>query len=394
MRRILWGEYMNNRAYVRGDIVRSTIAAIAIAVAGALILSGCAPGPVPGATTHPGGTPSATATVTPAESAPVPRFDLGCEQLLRSSDVTDLFGTEVSLQKDTSTIESLSGPRGNAVRQLGGLVCLWSDGRPHRDSEGSAPGAWVTVRPDADKEWAAYASAYGESALGLRCPDSEQTAMCLGEYGIHGYWLDITINNAAMASGATALGTVTPIVDRIRSAVSALPAPRPAWTPSPAPAAIPTDCEAFVPIDSVRTALAQTKPLAYSVGDGWSLPGTITSTPARGGCFVGTTESDDIIVGIEWLSGGAWAYTREVGPRLTDGSAKDAHIDGMRSGDSAVWCDDAAARCFLDLRVGGSWVRSTVLLDGGRTTFSVEDREAAKQGLPALGAAIVASLGG
>jgi hypothetical protein len=365
MRRILWGEYMNNNAYERADFVRAAMAAIA--VGGALILTGCASGPVPGATAHPGGaTSSATATVKPVESAPVQRFDLGCEQLLMPGDVTALFGTDVSLQNDTSTIESLSGPRGNAVRQLGGLVCLWSDGRPHHESESSAPGAWITVRPDADKEWAAYASAYGESALGLRCPGSEQTAMCLGEYGIHGYWVDITINDAALADGATALGTVTPIVDRIRSAVSALPAPRPAWTPSKAPAIIPTDCEAFVPIESVRTALAQTKPLAYSVGDGWSLPGTITSTPARGGCFVGTTESDDIIVGIEWLSGGAWAFTREVQPRLADGSAKDAHVDGMRAGDSALWCDDTAARCLLDLRVGGSWVRSTVLLDGGR----------------------------
>jgi hypothetical protein len=383
---------MDNKAYACADIVRAAMAAVAVGAA--LILTGCASGPVPGATARPDrATSSATASVEPVESAPVQRFDLGCEQLLASGDVTALFGSEVSPQKDTSTIESLSGPRGNAVRQLGGIVCLWSDGRPHSESESSAPGAWITVRPDADKEWAAYASAYGESTLGLRCPGSEQTAMCLGEYGIHGYWVAITINDAALASGATALGTVTPIVDRIRSVVSALPAPRPAWTPSKAPATIPADCEAFVPIESVRTALAQTKPLAYSVGDGWSLPGTITSTPARGGCLVGTTESDDIIVVVEWLSGGAWAYTREVEPRLADRSAEDAHVDGMRAGDSALWCDDTAVRCFLDLRVGGSWVRSTLLLDGRGATFSDEDREAAKQGLPALGAAIAASIG-
>jgi len=374
-------------------IAKSCAALLAVAVVVSLVScagSDDAPGSRPAE-----GTTSPTASAFPVASAPSQRFDLRCEQLLPATDATALFESGVTLQSDMTGIESLSGPRGNAVRQLGGLVCLWSDGRRYPPAdEAQAPGVWVTVRPDAEQQWAKYASTYGESALALRCGTEEPPVTCLGEYGVHGYWIEIKIRGVVANHGESAVEAVTPLVDRIRSAVAALPEPRDPWSVPANAASIPSDCEAFLPIATVKAALRQTKPIVYSVGDGWSLPGTIQTDAHYGGCFVGTTEQDDILVGTEWLAGGAWAFDREVAPRLAAGKAKAVAVDGLRDGDAAALsCDDAADTCAIDLRVGGNWVRSTVFLSS-TSAFSSDDRRAAVAGLPALGAAIVATLAG
>lgn len=388
---------MKSHVYTRATGV---VAAVSILVA----LVGCAGRA--GAGDPPIEAPHASATSTPAADEPHQRFPLTCSQLMSDDAVAHLLGGDIGLV-DHRLDPDLSGPTGNAIIQNGGMVCLWSAGSSLDPAQGGSktPFIRLMVRPDAQQQWDAYAAAYGESALDTRCSDSAGATVavptaCYLEFMRGGYWVDVSVvgvvgNGIHRPLEKEAVAEVTPAFDSIKSVIGALPAPAPAWTAPSSASALPASpadaaaCERFLPIAGVEGALGVKSALAYSRGDGWSLPGTIRTDPAAGSCGIGTAGTEDVLGVVSWLRGGSWGYDRDVRGGEKGPSAP---VAGLAPSDSATLeCIMAAPNCILELRLGSDWVRVKIFPAAtGGPSISAADIAAARANILALGALIVA----
>ncbi|MCU1416752.1 MAG: hypothetical protein JWP32_926 [Schumannella sp.] len=280
-------------------------------------------------------------------------LNIPCSKLSAAVSPSTFFSTTIA-ERDAAaqTIrETHELPEDDAIRQVGGLTCEWSNGLPT-----TGKGGWLGVRlellPAAETSFRAWADTWGFTGTAvLGCDGSLLPWVCTYDGLVDGDWLSM---RAVGVAGSTA---GRELLRGLRDAVQlAGPSGAPVWSPPAGSVRLPRTCDAIVPGSFVDTAFSPRFPVeTYVDFFGSSVPSGARSRVGAVVCAWLVDGAD--IASMITLPGGAWAWP-EARPLLTrPGALRPLSIPSLRPGDEAyLRCDASRQDCFVDLIVGGNWI--------------------------------------
>lgn len=370
----------------------------ALGVALACVVFGttaCGPTPTPTATpdipVSDSETPAPDDAAAPASGErPEPAIDATCNDLTNPAQLDPIFAVAVNLAPPTRTYEYVGARIAEewVVRQAGGVACQWSDPDGIATSEGRyLAGMDLRLLPASGPQWQQFSDANGDGSDRLfRCDDYGNCDY--DQYTSTGWWLSLSafnIDSLASPSEA-ALRTLTqPVFSAIASTVAALPAPAPFSPPAP-DIAFGGGCTGVTTGDRVSSALGLGFPVDFET---YEYPRLATAAMLSiGGSDCRWARSSDgwDIAYVEVLPGGAWAQEAAKAAMEANGaSVPTPAVAGVPAGATALYHHvDSTA---LDVVLGGSWIKITIVGGGLTGGLSVEDA------LIAIGADIAAHAG-
>ena len=297
------------------DIARRGLTVTTIAVA-ALLLAGCAEAAEPAASSSsPTSAPVPSETPEP-ETGPRSLFDDDCARLLSETDATTIVGAPVQLA------DRLYETGDVAIRQLGGIQCVWSD-------PAATVGAALSLVVLPSRVGGEPVEDYCDPDFGC---SFTATASDFDLYGL--------VRGAV--AGEPLLPRAAAATEAFTLAVAAQAVPEPYLVDAAWP--VPIDCAALDTAGIVGTLIGDPAAVGFSTGgDAEPNAGFYAAHEAAGAVTCGWSgESDGITAQI--LPGGAW-IAEEI---AATGGAQPATVPGV---DSAVVIDDA-----LHVFDGDNWI--------------------------------------
>jgi len=295
-----------------------TVATIALA---ALLLAGCAEAEAPATSASPTAEPAPSATPEP-EAGPLSLFDDDCAGLLSPADATTIVGAPVQLAnrlRETGDV---------AIRQLGGIQCVWSD-------PAATAGAALSLVVLPSRAGGAPVEDYCDPDFGC------SFAASASDFDLYGLVRGADAGEQLLPRAAAATEAFT-------LAVASQAVPEPYRVDAAWP--VPIDCAALDTAGVVGTLVGDPAAVGFATGgDAEPNAGFYAAFEAAGAVTCGWSgESDGITV--EILPGGAWIEDEIA---ATSG-AQPTTVTGV---DSAVVIGDA-----LHVFDGDNWIvlRGTV----------------------------------
>jgi hypothetical protein len=257
------------------------------------------------------------------------------------------------------------------VETLGGLVCEWSNGKPHNTPTGD-PGGYegvrVSVMPDATAQWAKYRETYQLDSDTQRYCSSYPPASCYLETLVGSTWVSILMAGLSADVGSADeqfVAAITPYTSKVVDVIAATTQTGPRWYPPAGTTELPEDCEAFITDDALVAALGATIPINHSrPGGGWSQASGAIEDVGSPWCNWLQNGSDAGVGTLSWLPGGEWAVTELMDVATEPSAPEEVAIDGLPAADSAwIRCDAGDDRCVVDMAYGGNWIEAAVNVD-------------------------------
>lgn len=339
-------------------------------VPGALValafLAGCGAQPA----ANQSGTPAPADTV----AEPTARLGLECADLVPEDLVAETVAGGLVVVPHAVTVLGAS-PLSYALEQLGGTVCAATDPTVAVSVDGTGPdvpGYTVLVLPEAAQQYARYAELYPGVTSGADAPYGDVSdgacfgrgaeSSCTSNILIGSTWIEVALRgidvDAALSDDDVA-ARVAPLIESIVTTVADGPAPGPLWTPSADTVALPDECTGYATEDEARSALARTEELwvGPAGGGGWSLSAGAWTMSGAQRCSWLLDGSENGILGVTALPGGAWAYdTMTSLAAATDPAGRaDESIPGIER--ASFGCATSTMTCTLDTVIGGNWVQ-------------------------------------
>jgi hypothetical protein len=351
----------------------------ALAAGAALaLLAGCsttAPTPVASPTAA-SVAPSPTPTVE-AVSAPQPLIDLTCAELGAALPLDSTFATAVSEQNRANSEYQAwpSSPEAFLVRQLGGLVCEFSNGEPDSKIAGSSEayvGVNIYVLPDAAEQWAGHVERSPDWAgAPVRCSSLAGGFFCVVDGFGSDRWVEVFVKGALTESAGTTLANAALALVTTAGSTDAR------WAPPSDTLALPDRCDAILAEAQVQAATGSTRPFQVVLVGGlpWGLYGGAQAKDPTIKCAIGLGDEESYIGDITMQPGGEWAWaeaqTLVNSTRIT--------IAGLGPDDEAwLRCGPAEEWCIVDLVLGHNWIEVYVQ---GYEVIGAFDHRAAVQAL-------------
>jgi hypothetical protein len=361
---------------MKTGLIRTSAATAGLAIAITIAVAGC------GATTLgigedlPGDGAIASDAPSPIQvESPTPAIDLSCAQvaddlhLAERFDSTLVAGT-VPNPGEQSALGSLTS---FAVRQMGGLACLWD--APGGSSE-IDPGVRVFIAPASAAQWDEFAAQAGI--------EGDRATSCVSDIGscsadvrtANDWWIAVALSGMARSDDSAQFdadveATLTALATRVEAAGET----GATFTAPEDTVALAESCAEFIPSRMLQQAFTLASPataLPY--------PSILTiGDAAIDSLGVGTCSlnSDDVVGGlgfVEVLPAGAWA-ANELYPRLaTPTGAESLSIVSLSDGDAAfAFCSENGATnasCVTEIIVGRNWIRLSTSALGQTLTES------------------------
>ncbi|TFD95200.1 hypothetical protein E3T61_00765 [Cryobacterium lactosi] len=351
---------------------RSAGALVPAALLAVALLAGCAAeSPVP---VEPAAGPIGTPAPADAVTAPAPRLGLDCAALVPDDLAAETVTTGLVPLPYAAALLGV-GPLSFAIEQLGGTACAATDPAAPGPGDGAGPvvsGYTVLVLPDAAEQYARYAELYTDVTSGTDAPYGDSAggacfgrgaeSSCTSNILVGSTWIEVQLTgidvDAAMSNDDVA-ERVAPLIESIVTTVAEAPAPGPLWTPAANAVALPDDCTVYATADEARSIFQRTEELwvGPAGGGGWSLPAGAWSMSGAERCSWLLENSDNGVLSVDSLPGGAWAYDAmwSLTARPDQGARNAESIPGVERASFA--CGSATETCSLDTVIGGNWVQ-------------------------------------
>lgn len=338
-----------------------------------LSMAGCVAEPAPTPADPVVTSPPAELVEAPLPTKPMPWIDIECEDLLGDIALEGYFDASI-----TPRSTALSGrmyysqiPDSFAIRQVGGMTCEWAiPGTPQPGDPGFR-GVVINVLPNASDQWQrASDESYGfASEHDYRCADWGCEASVLLDTGT---WIQVTYGPDR---GLPGLSDLEAISDAAESAIATATPRKQSWEPPTGTVVVEPLCEFPVSVDQVQAALGLDVPMLWQMPHGgWSMEAGAEMMTGSDLCWW-AAELDEWMsyAKVDWLPGGAWAYTEAGTPRSTPFEFETVSLNGLTDGDAArLFCDedgiylDPTPYCFIDIAVNGNWFYAEVRATGGQ----------------------------
>jgi len=345
-------------------------ATLAAAVALALSLVGCAPGPLApgsnsgsssiegtgsnseGPTATPSPTSSGVATVVPSVQ-PDPLIDLDCSDFAGVASIGTIAGVTERDPRGVVAENVDVVALADIVRTAGGIACEFSDGGAWRvtNAEGGYAlntawrGAAIFIVPNVG---AASDDLLGDGACGE--PVNNRTSLCLRDFMVGSSWVTVVSStNDRRATISAVFTLVESIVAGATSKAGPIVHARGTFQP-------PRDCALLVPTAEVASLLGGSdvvvdRPIQLNVA------AEATFVTENIGCQW-YRDTGDSAAQVQVFPGGGWAADLT----LSGLDTTPIELVGLRDGDRALsHCTDVSAYgfsiCTVEMVVDGTWVR-------------------------------------
>jgi hypothetical protein len=284
------------------------------------------------------------------------------------------FGTPVSEQNRANTEYQAwpSSPQSFLVRQLGGLVCEFSNGQPDRRVGGSSEayvGISVYVLPDAAEQWAEHVERSSMAGAPVDCSLRPAGYFCnLDQFGAN-RWVDAFVLGAQTESAGITLANAA------FALVTAAPSTDAPWSPPADTLALPDRCDVILTQAEVQAATGTTRPFVLALIGGlqWDLYGGAQAMDPTITCTISVGDEEAYIGNITMLPGGEWAWNEA----RTLVNSTPITIAGLGPDDEAwLRCGPADEWCIVDLVLGHNWIE--LYVKGGGITDLFDHRAAAQ----------------
>lgn len=312
----------------------------------AILLAGCsaepAPKPEPTASESAAVTPSPTPTPTLEPiAAPEPAFDVTCDDV--AAEMAALVGepsTPVEpVMSVVSTMSWIPGPAQYMFQQVGGIACTAGEEADRRWEVTIVPDAQTVIQGATERQgyWGEQAGC-ADGICTFEFPDGDVLlSATVFEPGI-GADETARVDEAMRRLAAGAAATVRD-VERIDSDIVGAP------------------CERYITEQQVNEQFGVSDAMLYTDFGGWGIPAEIYHVANGAGICMYRTSAGEYegptYLLLTALPGGAWAFEQQAGtPAAVEGA------------DAAKTSTGEHGESFLDVQVGGDWIRLVTYDDG------------------------------
>lgn len=333
-----------------------------------------------------------------APAVPTVRYDTDCPTLFPASAAATALGsgsmTAKALERDAiSPLTTFS------TRQVGGLVCSWSNGEPRyigdHEINPASKSLDLQILPDPDGKFSLLSMPQPDAA-DVQFGDGSSTG-CAGATGIcsanvtaDGSWLQIQLAGLDVVPGATDADARAQATGLIHAVVDGIPAPK-----GDAPTAGVVDCTVALPFDDTLSALGVPQgQAAHGTGGNGQYEQSQAAAEYAGAqwCSQGYAQGDGRWVNTDILPGGAWVFQPGVAESSVAKGTEQVSVPGTATPDSYLACEAGIASCTLDMAVGNDWVRVWLSNQDRSSDIQAPSTEQDRSDLLALAAHVVENL--